>query len=312
MLPALPTPLVALFCKNEPNSRRFWEFFTAHIRNHHTRRAYFQAASRFAVWCDERKLGLDTVQPFHVAAYIEQLLLTHSRPTVKQHLAALRVLFDWLVVGQVMTSNPAASVRGPRYSVKRGKTPVLAPEEVRTLLASIDTTSLLGLRDRALVAVMAYTFARVGAVQALRVRDYYIQGRRGWLRLQEKGGKVNEVPCHHHLEQYLDEYLDVASLRQQPDALFFPGFRNTRLTSNLLSQSNVHAMLQRRAIAAGIRTRISCHSFRATGITTYLLGGGRLEIAQQMAGHESSRTTGLYDRRDDRIAREEVERIRFE
>jgi integrase/recombinase XerD len=76
-----------------------------------------------------------------------------------------------------------------------------------------------------------------------------------------------------------------------------------------LAQANVHMMIQRRAMAAGIATKISCHSFRATGITTYLQNGGKLEVAQQMAGHESARTTGLYDRRNDTVALDEVERV---
>lgn len=235
---------------------------------------------------------------------------------MKQHLAAIRMLFDWLVTGQVIPVNPAHAVRGPKHSVKKGKTSVLSAEEMRTLLDSIRVRDeegnpiLIGLRDRALIALMGYTFARVGAIVTMKVEDYYVQKRRGWVRLHEKGGKVNELPCHHNLEQFLDEWLSVSGLSVEPTAPLFPTLRHGKLTArDQIAQANVHSMIQRRAIGAGIATKISCHSFRATGITTYLQNGGKLEVAQQMAGHESARTTGLYDRRDDTVALDEVERV---
>jgi site-specific recombinase XerD len=302
--------LPSLFLRSADSGKRFWEFFTANIRNRNTRRAYFVAVSRFSDWCEQRKLTLEQVQPIHVAAYIEQLGAKHSKPTVKQHLAAIKMLFDWLVTGQVISINPAHAVRGPKHSVKKGKASVLSAEEMRTLLDSINTSKLIGLRDRALIALMGYAFARVGAVVGMKVKDYYIQKRRGWVRLHEKGGKVNELPCHHNLEQFLDEWLNASGLSAEPAAPLFPTLRHGKLATRLpLAQANVHMMIQRRALAAGIQTRISCHSFRATGITTYLRNGGKLEVAQQMAGHESARTTGLYDRRNDTVALDEVERV---
>jgi site-specific recombinase XerC len=135
----------------------------------------------------------------HVAAYIEQLKL--AAPSVKQRLAALRTLFDWLVVGQAMPVNPAASVRGPSYSLKKGKTPVLSADEVRALIDSIETDTIIGLRDRALIGLMVYTFARVGAAVQMRLEDVYVQRRRTWVRLHEKGGKLHDMPCHHNLEE---------------------------------------------------------------------------------------------------------------
>jgi integrase/recombinase XerD len=305
--------LPALFQAMPNGGRRFWEFFTVNIRNPNTRRAYFKAVERFAGWCEEKGLGdLARVTPMHVAAYVEQLGRTHSKPTVKQHLAAIRMLFDWLVTGHVLETNPAHAVRGPKHSVRKGKTSVLSADEMRELLAAIDTTSLLGLRDRALIALMGYTFARVGAATGMKVEDFYVQKRRGWVRLHEKGGKVTELPCHHNLDQYLEEWIAASGLGIEPEAPLFPTLRYGRLTDRTpLPQANVHMMIQRRARAAGLLTKISAHSFRATGITTYLQNGGKLEIAQQMAGHESARTTGLYDRRSDEVALDEVERIAF-
>jgi hypothetical protein len=170
-LAAVKTIPPALFLAGPEASRRFWEFFAANIRNKNTRRAYYKAACRFSEWCERRRLGeLASVTPIHVAAYIEELLQTLSKPSVKQHLAGLRMLFDWLVVGHIMDVNPAHAVRGPKFSQKKGKTPVLAAEEARTLLDAIDTGSVIGLRDRALIGLMVFTFARVGAARITSFR----------------------------------------------------------------------------------------------------------------------------------------------
>ena len=313
LIPTVNDRLPLLFQSLPQGGQRFWEFFTVNIRNPNTRRAYLKAVETFAAWCAERGMDdLARVTPMHVAAFVEQLGRTHSKPTVKQHLAAIRMLFDWLVTGHIMETNPAHAVRGPKYSVRKGKTSVLSAEEMHELLAAIDTTSLLGLRDRALIALMGYTFARVGAATGMKIQDLYIQKRRGWVRLHEKGGKVTELPCHHNLDRYLEEWIASSGLGSELEAPLFPTLRYGRLTDRTpLPQANVHLMIQRRARAAGLKTKISAHSFRATGITTYLQNGGKLEIAQQMAGHESARTTGLYDRRDDTIALDEVERIAY-
>ena len=311
-LPVHGLPVPGLFAPSERAGMRFLEFFTANIRNPNTRRAYYNAAHRFARWCQGRGIAdLGEVLPLHVAAYIEEMLRTQSRPSVKQHLAAIRMLMDWLVVGQVMSWNPAAAVRGPRHQVRKGRTPILTVEETRALLDSIDTTSVVGQRDRALIGLMTYTFARVGAALGMRVEDYYVQGRRAWVRLHEKGGKRTEIPAHHNLADYLEQYIAAAGLADDRKGPLFRGARGHRgeLGGAALGQSDVYRMIRRRAKAAGIATEICCHSFRATGITAYLKNGGRLEIAQRMAGHESARTTGLYDRRGDEIALDEVERI---
>jgi site-specific recombinase XerD len=208
------------------------EFFTAQINRDHTRKAYMNAVRRFADWCEARGVGqIAQVQP------IQHLQGEFTPPTVKQHLAALRMLFDCLVTGHVLEVNPAHAVRGPKYVVKKGKTPVLTAEEARALLDSIEVArsaargdgateqpDLVGLRDRALIAVMVYSFARINAVLQMKVRDYFVQGRRGWVRLHEKGGKEHEVPCNHNLESYLDEYITAAGIAGDPDG---PLFRTT-------------------------------------------------------------------------------------
>ena len=145
----------------------------------------------------------------------------------------------------------------------------------------------------------------------MRVEDYYTHGRPGWVRLHEKGGKRHEMPCNHNLEAYLDAYIQAAGIADDLKGYLFRSTRGrTRvLTTNPLAQADVYRMIRRKALAVGIKTRIGNHSFRATGITEYLRNGGRRELAQQMAAHESPRTTALYDRRDDEVAVDEVERI---
>ena len=191
---------------------RFLEFFAARIANRRTRAAYGRAVGQFLAWCAARGLGLTAVSPLHVAAYIR----THpgSAPTVKQHLAAIRMLGDWLVVSQVLPVNPAAAVRGPTHVVTTGATPVLSPAEARRLLEAIDTGTLAGLRDRALVSVMLYSFARVSAVIGMRRQDYFRQERQGWLRLHEKGGTRHDVPAHHRAAEALDDYLEAGRARR--------------------------------------------------------------------------------------------------
>ncbi|WP_250507130.1 tyrosine-type recombinase/integrase [Caballeronia sp. GAFFF3] len=297
----------------ERASVRFVEFFASAIRNPHTRRAYARAAGDFLAWCACAGVtSITAVQPLHVAAWIELQTQTHSAPTVKQRLAAIRHLFDWLVTGQIVPHNPAASVRGPSHTSKQGKTPVLDTSEARQLLDSIDVSTPIGLRDRALIALMVFSFARIGAALAMRVEDVYVQQRRLWVRLREKGGKRHEMPCHHTLEAYLHAYLEGARIAGEPKGpLFRTVARGTgRLSSTPLPQANAYAMVRRRALAAGIGTAIGNHTFRATGITAYLKNGGTLENAAAMANHASTRTTQLYDRRHDGISLDEVERIR--
>lgn len=291
---------------------RFLEFFATAIRNPHTRRAYVRAAGDFLAWCAGAGVtSIAAVQPLHVASWIEIQTQRHAAPTVKQRLAAIRHLFDWLVTGQVVPVNPAASVRGPNHSARAGKTPVLEASEARQLLDSIDVSTPAGLRDRALIALMVFSFARIGAALTMRVEDVYVQQRRLWVRLREKGGKAHAMPCHHTLEAYLHAYLEDTGIAADPKGpLFRTIARGTgHLSTTPLPQANAYAMVRRRAVAAGIATKIGNHTFRATGITAYLKNGGTLENAAAMANHASTRTTQLYDRRRDDINLDEVERI---
>ena len=291
---------------------RYVEFFTANIRNPHTRRAYARACGRFFAWCEHRGLTLTTIRPFDVAAWVKELQENHSAPGVKQQLAAVRMLFDWLITGQVVPINPAAAVRGPKHVVKTGKTPVLDGKEWRKLIDTIPTETVRDLRDRALIATLTYSFARIGAALKMKVEDLRPKGA-GWqIQLHEKGGKQHAMPCHHALAEALRAYIDAAGIAEDRKGWLFrtsPRHTATVLTEQPMDQADAWRMIRRRAAAAGIHAPIGNHTFRATGITAYLANGGALEHAQAMAAHESPRTTKLYDRTQERLTQDEVERI---
>ena len=308
---ALP---VLILWADEKARWRFIDFFTATIRNPNTRRAYYRAVSRFLNWCQSRGIGeLDQVRPIHVAAYVDELQEELSKPSVKQHLAAIKKCLNWMVAGGVLELNPASPVQGPKYIVRTGQTPVLDAEETRQLLDSIPLDYVVGLRDRALLGVMLYTFGRVGAVTSMDVEDYFVSGRRPMFRLHEKGGKNHVVPAHHNAVEYVEEYLEAAGLKDSPKAPLFqsadPGRR--LLTGRRFLTRNALAMVKRRARAAGLPETTRCHTMRATAITNYLQNGGSLENARALAAHESSQTTRLYDHSGDQITLDEIERIRF-
>jgi integrase len=308
--PAVAPALVA--ARGAEAEMRYLEFLVARIRNRHTRRAYAQAFGDFSTFAEDRGLrDLAEVRSGHVGAWIEVLGKTRAPQTVKLRLAAVRGLLDWLVVGGVIPVNPAASVRGPRHVVRKGRTPVLAAGEAQALIRHIDASTLVGRRDRALIGVMLYGLARVGAAVGMRVGDFERRGLRWWVVLSEKGGRVHELPAHHNLEAWLIEYVEAAGIAGAPRSPLFRaalGRSGTISDRPLLARNALH-MVRRRCRDAGIGTQAGCHSLRATGITAYLAHGGTLETAQRLAGHASPRTTQIYDRTDDAITLDEIERI---
>jgi integrase/recombinase XerD len=309
-------------------SEHFLEFFAATIRNENTRAAYVQAAAQFCSWCEEYGLKLGTIRPLHVAAYIETKPL--KPPSIKQHLAALRGLFNWLVIKQVVPDNPALFVKGPKFSRKIGVTPIMEAKEVRLLLDSIPITrrikiprkhggghkevaDIKGLRDRAAIAIMGYTFARVSAVVGLNRGDYRLEGKRARLRLLEKGNKEQLVWLHHEAEAYLDAYISAAGIESREAPLLQSLDKAHNVAGEAISRRDMLRVVKDRCIAAGLSETFCNHTFRGTGMTVFLSNGGSLEAAQDMANHADPRTTKLYDRRKDLAKLSEIERrIAFE
>jgi integrase/recombinase XerD len=282
------------------------EFFQAELANAHTRKNYMHAVRQFLAWVEGRGLELPRITPADVGEYLQGLDL--AVPTKKLHLAALRRFFDRLVNRHVAVINPAATVKAERYAVVEGKTPEIGAEQARTLLRSIDASNVVGLRDRAVLAVLVYTAARVGAVARLSVKNLMHDGSEYTLRFSEKGGKSREIPVRHDLEQLLLSYLQAAGIAEGP--FFRTANRKTKtLTKNAMSGIDVCRMMKRRLKAAGLPGHFSPHSFRVATVTDLLGQNVPLEDVQYLAGHADPRTTRIYDRRRRKVTRNVVERI---
>ena len=340
MPPELELPAVAE--QRQAILDAFDNFFKGTVHNPNTRRAYEYSAEAFLKFavrhCDITRLH--DIRPPHISRWID--LMTASglaAPTVKQRLAALVTLFDFLVEQQVISRNPARLVKGPSHVIDQGSTPVLSGDEMLKLLDAIDPATLIGKRDRAMIGTMAYSFARISAVTALKVENIFHQQRRLWLRLTDKGGKRKDIPCNHNLELYLAEWMDAAGHRHVATAPLFQTFASKGerkpqpggddehetqdedegkkpkivrpLSGKPMTQSMTWEMLQRRSKQAGLATHICNHTFRATGITAFLTNGGGIERAAIIAGHASINTTKLYDRRSRDVTLDEIEKIRF-
>lgn len=289
------------------------EFFAARITNENTREAYTRDAFRFATWCSGLGLILEAITPVHVAAYRDQLIKENmSAATIKRHLSALRMLFSHMVATGAMPYNPAREVKTPTIRRTEGKTPALSPEQMHQLFQSIGDEKLIDLRDRALIGVMAYTFARVSAACRLTASDYIDLGRQTYLRVKEKGGVERDIPCHPALAEYLDAWIAASTIAGNR-SLFptFTGAAHDQLSERAMSRDEALQMVKRRLKRARLPTLFSNHSFRATGITTFLENGGQLEVAQRIAGHADSRTTKGYDRRATRLELSEIVRVRY-
>ncbi len=275
-----------------------------------TQAAYLRAVKRFLAWCDGQGVELPAITPGMLGQYLVGLGGSAAKRNL--HLSALRGFFDRLVNRHVVILNPAASVKGVKETVMEGKTPEITVEQARTLLASVDTCSLIGLRDKAILATLAYTACRAGAVAKLRLGDFQFDGVQFVLRFQEKGGKSREIPVRHDLEGFIRAYLEAAGIAGEAKdrPLFRAGSGGAgKLTGNAMDSRVVCDLVKRRLKDAGLPSRLSPHSFRVAAITDLLTQGVPLEDVQYLAGHAEPRTTGLYDRRQKKVTRNIVERI---
>lgn len=303
--------LPALLAGGGPAAKFAWEeFIFAKVRNPHTRRAYEHAVKQLLKYCEHLGRELQQISPRDVASYLDRL--DCATATKKLHLAGLRHFFDTLVTRHVIVLNPALSVRGDRLEVIEGKTPEITVQQTRQLFRSIDTSTVVGLRDRAILGILKYTIVRRGAIARLRRGDFYDIGDQFCLRFTEKGGKSREIPVRHDLQQFIAEYIAAAKLEysEKSTPLFRSVIRRTKqLTMNGMTPDDIGRMVKRRLNDAGLPSILSPHSFRAGTITDLLSQGVPLEDVQNLAGHADPRTTRLYDRRQRKVTRNIVERI---
>ena len=289
------------------------EFFAGLIRNPHTRRSYLKAITDFLTWAEAHGASeLTLIAPWHVGQYLTEITPQTSIATRNTRLSALRHFFDNLVNRHAIVLNPARTVRGEKHNVMEGRTPEIPIAEVRQLLASIDTSHIVGIRDRAILAALVYTASRRSAVAKLRIGDYYFAGVQWMLHFAEKGGKSREIPVRTDLQEYIDAYIAAAGLRNAPkDTPLFQAAmkKQRRLTGTVMTGDDIYRMMKRRLKDFGMPLLYSPHSFRVTTLTDLLEQGVPREDVQNLAGHADARTTGLYDRRQHKIRRNIVERI---
>ena len=290
----------------------FLELLGARVRNPNTRSAYRVAWRLFLAFCSARQLELEKVKAYHVGAWLDQH--PGSKSTQRQHLAALRLLFDSLLIRGVVEYNPAARAKPPKLVRESSRTPVFEHAEIAAFLASIKPNTLKGIRDKAIFSVLLYSWCRVSALTSLKVADYYERSGQRWLRFQEKRGREHELPVHSKAREAIDRWLEACGLCLNPEAPLFPAFAKDRdrLSFRPLNRRSVLKLVERQADATGILKKVCCHSFRATGITEYMNRGGTIDLAQRIAGHQSSTTTKIYDRSRDRLTLEEIERVSIE
>jgi integrase/recombinase XerC len=321
-LPALPTPqnnmalapaielritLPTLILQAGPRvTERVVTFFAVEINNPHTRRAYVRATLGFYAWMERRGLALETIRPLDVAAWMQALKEEGLAVTsIKQQLAAVRILGDYLVRGGVLEANAAANLRGPEGSIRHGKTPMLNAVEANQLLASIPDDRISNLRDRAFIALMIFTFAGIDAALSRQVRDVFRRGKQLWIRLPEKNGNLRNVPCNHQLARDLTAYMQADGFRGSSTSPLFRTVarKATRLSSQPLPQSDAWEVVRRRARAAGVSVEICNQTFRFTR--------NALEQASNNPGPADPKTW-LHERRSDGNAQADVERFRLE
>ena len=286
------------------------DFFDGKLANNNTRIAYSRAVRQFLDWCDTQKIELPRIMAGDVGLYLREH--SGSLSTKKQHLSALRRYFNLLVERHIVMINPAAVAETERYQVIDGKTPEITVSQARQLLASIDTSNTVGLRDRTIICTLIYTAARAGAVARLRLQDFYHTENQYCLHFLDKGGKSREIPVRHDLERYIREYIQAAGLENAPKAspLFRTAIRKEkRLTETSTTGHDVCRMVKRRIKQAGLPERLSPHSFRVATATDLLDQGVPLDEVQYLLGHSDPRTTRLYDRREKCVTRNIVERI---
>ena len=301
-------------------ARLLVDYLMGNYPNRHTREAYKRALVQFLLWLDSEDLGMRQAKPYDIRRYLEGMESRYQPGTVNQHMAAIRGFYQYLRERTDFDANPATDVKGQRTGDRQGKTPYLPSGETQQLLDSLPS-DLIGLRDRALIGAMVYTFTRVSAALSLRVKDYYMQGGNMHLRITGKRNVQRLIPVHPTLNTYLAAYLDAAGLREQKDAPLFQSAQwrvvtlgepqTAVLTGQPLHRVNALAMIKRRVEQAGIDSVVCCHTFRAVGITAYLESGGAIEKAAYYAGHAATRTTQIYDRRRDIGSAEDIGRTRL-
>lgn len=305
-----------------PAVQAWADCFEGKIPNKHTRRNYKRYVRHFLDWCEVEELELARIMAGDVGRYLEGL--TGGPNKKKIALSALRKFFRLLVQRHICLINPAAEAETDRYNVVEGKTTEITDAQFRELLATIDPTTIVGLRDLVIIKTLAYTGARVGAVAGLERPHYYEAPGTWMLHFDDKGGKSREIPVAHDLQVLYEEYLEKTGIKQERrrrdpktgewESIYLfrtAAGRTGQLTKTPMTGNDIYKMMRRRAARAGIGTGISPHSFRVAIATDLHEQGVPTDEIQMLLGHSDVRTTNLYKRNRRGVTRNLVERIRL-
>ncbi len=308
-----------------PRAPELTRDFLEKRHNLHTRGAYLRILKAFLQWAERTELqSLAQLTTADVSNYVKGLQRSSHKArkdlsprTRAQVLACMRGYFDVLVRGGALPSNPAASVENYRLEVRIGHAKPLTGDNMGRLLDSIDTSTLKGLQDRAVIALMAFSCARVGAVVKMKLQSVYERDGRLHLELEEKRDNKHYVPCHPELEEYLRAFMKRATVvakdcEKNPGGWLFRRWdkRWNILTGRPLTRMICYRMVKGYAAKIGL-VDVTNHSFRATGITTFLGAGGVLDDARRLANHASVNTTKLYDHRTQAVSTTDVDKISY-
>ena len=302
----LEPPMVLVRCC-QLGVKHYNDYLHLSIPSDDSRQTYKSAISLFFRFCDDSDIAeMVDVEPIHVLAYLDHRTKELGRiASARTHFSAIKSLFQYLVEKEFLASNPAASVAYSFVDSRKVKTAIISSKDVRRLLLSIPDNpneperpaKQTDLRDKALIGLMAYTFVRIGGALSANIGNFRYDNRTMWLDMIEKGTKEHSLPISGAPRAFLEQYISACGLNDKSAPLFQSANRNGQLTGKRYDRGNSRRMIAARAKALGIAGNTKNHTFRATGITHFLEGGGRIDDAQDIANHADSSTTRRYDRR---------------
>lgn len=284
-------------------------FLEKSIGNEHTREAYNRAISYFQAWCSKQTLPLLQVRHRDMTQYVKELISHYSTASTRQHLAAIKSLYDWLMIRDILDANPVSAVIGCLVETLPTTEPILKPQEVTKLMASIDCRKIIGLRDRALLGLTLYNFVRTGEVIKMNVGDFVTEAGT-YFFLPTTEGKRRKVSAHPQAATYCQEYLAAANLKSGP--LFRAATRHRRLSPQPVSRTDVLKMVKRRCRRNGLAATVSYRTLRTTALVHFLAAGGSVQTAKLLAGHSQLQTTSRYFRQGQILPELDIQSFRYE
>jgi len=315
-------PATILAASEGPFLKLYHEFINVSIKSRDTARTYKNATTLFLLWCQENDIeDIIDIEPITVRKYIDYLYEDRGRKSAaKVAYYGSKTMFQYFVDNGALKTNPAAGVKYPFVNDTRGKTQTISKEEVRAILDHLTAITErenppakpTDFRDRALIALMAFGFVRIGGSLSVRRGDYYKEDGNWWMDFEEKGAQSHSLPIVGELKGYIDSYIKAGEINNKDAWLFQSANRNGALSGKPYDRGNSRIMIAKRAGQAGVDVdKISNHTFRATGITNFLQEGGTMSEAQDIANHKHQETTKRYDRRDRKKLLSIVEKIKY-